>query len=956
MAGRWNGQYRPIDTSNQNPRYGENHYPPQNVAQVGPSYPNVTRFIPPPFINGSPSLNYHSTGAAQSTTINMQEKSTNESLANTRSYASPADRNQSSEFITEPDVDKVARHIQNIWSTWKKSRILSDTLQNYFESSQNPYVSLLKLVNIILGDRIKGKATTISHTIFEEYYNWIKHKENNYTHILTDNLKSQAYKLVLDKQMCLNTMNVMIKIFKCNMSLDLMTELIGETIRQQKFKEACYATICLGIQNRFSVEEFILPLFFLNMVPVTEEFLATSKFQQEALVKYLDDLLVQNDDCLIQLAIRLNVSLSNINFTNKKQIKNTLTRITKKYNISSELAPNLTKQKKIGALKYMFHRYQSGATGVDGWREMVLESIGDNKEFMLEMIKILNNYGDLDEGIHFAQLFSIDPLDLPYSLQQEILYRNNANAGADVLPTVPTYEFKTEYHELTLSENDIYIVDSKPKFNAFLEKINVASFDGLFDVIGLDCEWKPELTSEKSDLASIQLAINNAIYIFHIPQLQPAESYKLHWQEFSMNIFSNMNVLKLGFEWKGDAAIIKSTLPIDSVRLHGLGFLDLKLLWKELETQWNIMLPFQNPSDLMAYNSLSDLVKLCFGRPLNKTEQFSNWEKIPLRPNQITYAALDAYCLLEIYNVFKTCCDTNGIPFEEVCQKVILKDQSETAKPKLKNKKHKNKLPATVSKPNSFYKNVSSVKDFKLLVPSTLDKLAERLRKCGIDTTIVDRSKLNDFQYIIDQIRQENLHFIAFGQVFQRAAEKLPIGRCYCVQNPNVDDQLQEVLSYFNIVVRKEDLNSRCQCCNSDSYETVSSLVMNKIYNTVISAQNCKSVVRAGPPMSDDDEYYDDYCAFDDEYSDDEGTAPPINSKYVASSSENTSSDPYSQLLTGYTCDNWEIDVKPLSADMFKDANRTFNICNKCGTVSWDNSQWESALGSSLGIRHSSFK
>lgn len=38
------------------------------------------------------------------------------------------------------------------------------------------------------------------------------------------------------------------------------------------------------------------------MVSVTEEYLVTSKFQQEALVKYFDDLLAQNDDCLYVLA------------------------------------------------------------------------------------------------------------------------------------------------------------------------------------------------------------------------------------------------------------------------------------------------------------------------------------------------------------------------------------------------------------------------------------------------------------------------------------------------------------------------------------------------------------------------------------------------------------------------------------------------------------------------------
>lgn len=50
------------------------------------------------------------------------------------------------------------------------------------------------------------------------------------------------------------------------------------------------------------------------------------------------------------------------------------------------------------------------------------------------------------------------------------------------------------------------------------------------------------------------------------------------------------------------------------------------------------LINFSGPNVDIPYNSLSDLVKLCFGRPLNKTEQFSNWEKIPLRPDQIKYA------------------------------------------------------------------------------------------------------------------------------------------------------------------------------------------------------------------------------------------------------------------------------------------------------------------------------
>jgi len=71
-------------------------------------------------------------------------------------------------------------------------------------------------------------------------------------------------------------------------------------------------------------------------------------------------------------------------------------------------------------------------------------------------------------------------------------------------------------------------------------------------------------------------------------------------------------------------------------------------------------------------------------------------------------------------------------------------------------------------KTNSPHTHVSSVKHFKLLVPYTLEKLAERLRKCGIDTSIVERSKINDCHYIVNLIKTKNLHFIAFGYAFSK--------------------------------------------------------------------------------------------------------------------------------------------------------------------------------------------
>lgn len=77
-------------------------------------------------------------------------------------------------------------------------------------------------------------------------------------------------------------------------------------------------------------------------------------------------------------------------------------------------------------------------------------------------------------------------------------------------------------------------------------------------------------------------------------------------------------------------------------------------------------------------------------------------------------------------------------------------------------------MPKTNIKSKSPHFVISSVKDFKFLVPNTLEKLAERLRKCGIDTSIIDRSKINDCQYIVNLIKVNNLHFIAFGHAFSK--------------------------------------------------------------------------------------------------------------------------------------------------------------------------------------------
>lgn len=75
---------------------------------------------------------------------------------------------------------------------------------------------------------------------------------------------------------------------------------------------------------------------------------------------------------------------------------------------------------------------------------------------------------------------------------------------------------------------------------------------------------------------------------------------------------------------------------------------------------------FEDDDKLEPGCALSSLVHLCFGKPLDKSNQFSNWNNRPLREKQIIYAALDAYCLIEIYDAMNNLCSSHQIDFAEI--------------------------------------------------------------------------------------------------------------------------------------------------------------------------------------------------------------------------------------------------------------------------------------------------
>lgn len=110
---------------------------------------------------------------------------------------------------------------------------------------------------------------------------------------------------------------------------------------------------------------------------------------------------------------------------------------------------------------------------------------------------------------------------------------------------------------------------------------------------------------------------------------------------------TNSITLLAGFDLAGDLKHLGQHFP-DFQKYTG-AYYDLNLTRDHLETvaPW-YKYPGSNDTGLTP--SLTNFVMLMFGCPLDKRETLSWWGRPELREAQMLYAAIDAHCVLAIFN------------------------------------------------------------------------------------------------------------------------------------------------------------------------------------------------------------------------------------------------------------------------------------------------------------------
>lgn len=181
---------------------------------------------------------------------------------------------------------------------------------------------------------------------------------------------------------------------------------------------------------------------------------------------------------------------------------------------------------------------------------------------------------------------------------------------------------KDEINELPLRqyEGPIRLIDTEEEVPEAIEELCRCK------LLGFDTETRPVFRKGVSYPPSlIQLATDDCVYLLHLNHIALSDYIK--------NLLASADIIKTG------VAVINDVKELRQVsQFEGKGFVDLGDLARSLEMQTN---------------GLRNLAANLLGFRISKGVQCSNWGRKELTPQQITYAATDAWVSREIYLKFQ---------------------------------------------------------------------------------------------------------------------------------------------------------------------------------------------------------------------------------------------------------------------------------------------------------------
>lgn len=163
---------------------------------------------------------------------------------------------------------------------------------------------------------------------------------------------------------------------------------------------------------------------------------------------------------------------------------------------------------------------------------------------------------------------------------------------------------------------EIIVVDKPEQVISAVEDIRTAG------IIGFDTETRPSFKRGQSyNVALIQLCTPKRCYLFR--------TNIIGFPKELVQLLEDPNITKVGLSIHDDFHQLRRLIDLEPQ-----SFIDLQSYVKKFK---------------IADNSLSRLYAILFGQRISKSQRLTNWESSSLSEAQKTYAALDAFACISIY-------------------------------------------------------------------------------------------------------------------------------------------------------------------------------------------------------------------------------------------------------------------------------------------------------------------
>ncbi|XP_062447057.1 exonuclease mut-7 homolog isoform X3 [Rhea pennata] len=733
--------------------------------------------------------------------------------------------NQESNSSDQPgDQDPLLwlKTLQLLW-TKKEMKKLKEEIRQGFAGLEDPLAGLLDMLEN--SSDWKGKGHSLGYYITNELQLWIK----EHPAVQQSGMKLQARVFRILAQCPANLLDPLISIYQLHTAdRNYLLGHVNHLYHKGDYKEAAIMSIKLKLQPDLDVEKMCIPLLLQDKNNLVEGYVEEYPELQCKLLQILDTWCEPSFNIKDISRRYKGLSKYKPDKFNHKMLSKLVFRLLERFNLDPALCPNVINQRHLRTLNYLFYkRFVEKSMTQENWTDHVQSTVGENRWLQGHLIQLLISYSDMSTAARWAQRCSLPKEMLPYGVADE-LQKLKIQERAEEAEKAENYEEdkKKGYYQLPIPRANIHFLQTWEEMLQCWEKVLQPG-----QVVGIDMEWRPSFgTVGKPRVSLLQIAVGEEVFLLDLPQLleqAEREDEKEKFSHFIQRLYSDPAITKLGYAMSGDLNSLAATCSaLKDMNKQAQGVVDLFTVDKQLQkssTDWkkggqkvDVLAPDPSCEDRVfrqPERGLSLLVQHVLGKPLDKTEQLSNWEKRPLREEQILYAASDAYCLLEVYR--KLCKDPASFGLNSNLTESLVGKPS--IKPRAKKQLNKQEVPPSSGQQcKGFDMEAScppepiSPKEFSVVCDNMLQGLGRYLRCLGVDVRILENE--DDHRKAAEIARQEGRVILTSGLPYQTLQSQVGEGRCFSVNcSEKAKEQALQVLKHFNVQVTLADIFSRCQ-------------------------------------------------------------------------------------------------------------------------------------------------